>query len=204
MKLVKDWMSNDFKMIRGNASPLEAIALHAGSPYIVVENASQQAIGVVTGAELEGAISTGATPLVQQILTGVPLLTVGCDLGMQAVVESPLLETLVQTARLAVVTDDANQTVGVLSADAIRQFIRSGSSQQKGTVLGGDAFPYVASAELAGSLLPLTAFCICGECYHRNELSAAQWSALTANPSGPAPTCQNPDLNVPQHLLKLN
>lgn len=201
MNLVKDWMSKDFKIISGNISSLEAMSLMAGSPYNVIENANHQAIGIVTAPELEGGIATNETIPVQQLLSNTPLLQVGCDVQMRSIETSQQLFTLVKITRLAIVINDDNQTIGILSADAIRQFIRSSSSQQKGPVLGGDTPPYVAGSQLAGSLSPLTASCICRDCWYVNKLSATQWSTLKANPPAPAPSCQNS--NVPQHLLKL-
>ena len=200
MNLVKDWMSKDFKIISGNISSLEAMSLIAGSPYSVIENTNQQAIGVVTAPELEGGIATNEITPVQQLLSNTPLLQVGCDVKMRSVETSPELTTLVRIAKLAIVTDNANQIVGILSADAVRQFIRSSSSQQKGPTLGGDT-PYVAGSQLAGSLSPLMASCICRDCWHRNEISAIQWSTIKANPPASAPNCQNP--NILPHLLKL-
>jgi CBS domain-containing protein len=204
MELVKDWMSSDFKIIRDDMSPPDAIALLAGDSYGVVENASQQMIGLVTASELEGAIAANKTSLVPDIVTSPQLLKVGSELEMQTVVNSPLLKTLVQETKVALVIDDANSIIGLLTADAIRQFIHSGASQQKGTVLGNDSNPYVPGTQLEGAYSPLTAVCICFECWHDNTLSADQWAALKATSPEPRPICQNPDPGVPQHLLKLS
>jgi hypothetical protein len=203
MKLVKDWMSNDFKLIKGNISPLKAIALLENSPYGVVENVNQQAIGVVTGTELEKVIAANETVTIEQLLSKAPLLRVGCDVEMLTVETSPQLVMLIKIAKAAIVTDYADQIVGILSADAIRQFIQKSSGQQKGTILGGDTPPYVAGSALGGALSPLTAYCICNECWHDNKLSAEQLNSLQASPPEPL-TCQNPDPTVPRHLIKLS
>lgn len=185
IKFVKDWMNNDFKMIQGTINPLESIALLENSSYGVIENTSQQAIGAVTKADLEGATATNESNPVQQLLYKVPLLKVGCDVEMLTIETSVQLATLIKISKAAIVTDDANQIVGVLSAESVRQFIQSSTSQQKGAVLGSDALPYVPGTGLKGALSPLTAYCICYECWYVNELSAEQWKSLQANPLPP-------------------
>jgi len=203
MKLVKDWMSNDFKMIKSTISPLEAIALLEKSPYGVVENVNHQAIGIVTGTELEKVIAANQKVTIEQLLSKAPMLRVGCDVEMLTVETSPHLVMLIKIAKAAIVTDNSDQIVGILSSDAVRQFIQKSTGQQKGTILCGDIPSYVAGSELAGSLTPLSAYCICYECWHDNKLSAEQWKSLQASPPDPL-TCQNPDPTVPQHLIKLS
>lgn len=204
MSLVKDLMINDFKPLSCDLSPQKAIAQLAGNRYAVVENASKQAIGVVAIDEIEAAISANKTTLVPDILTSSRLLKVGSELEVQTVANSPLLKTLVQETKVALVIDDSNSIIGLLTADAIRQFIRSGASQQKGTVLGIESNSYISGTQLAGAYSPLAAYCICLECYYVNTLSTNQWAALKATLPEPAPTCQNPEPGVPQHLLKLS
>lgn len=204
MSLVKDFMIEDFELLRGDLSLQKAIAQLADSRYAVVENTNQQAIGVVTVDEIEVAIVANKITLVLDTLISSWLLKVGSKLEMQAVADSPLLKTLVQEAQVALVVDDSNSIIGLLTADAIRQFIWSGASQQKGTVLGNDSNSYISVTQLAGAYSPLTAYCICLECWYVNELFADQWAVLKAISPKPTLTCQNPDPDVFQHLLKLS
>lgn len=200
MSLVKDYMTPNFKILSCDLSPQEAIAALPGKSIGVIENASQQPIGVVTLSEIEAAIATHDITLVSAVLTSPSLLKVGCEAEMQAVVDSSLLTKLNDEAKAALVIDESSLIVGILTVDAICKFISSGSSEQKGVVLSTDPTPYVAGTQLGGALSPLTAYCLCYECWHVNELSAEQWSVLEHNPSAPLPTCQSP--NQPQHLLK--
>ena len=192
-------MTDEFKIIRGDVSPTEAIALLVGSPYGVVENTSQQAIGVVKGAELERAIAQGNSNLMQDFIT-TPILQVGQNVEMQAVVSSPLLTKLVQTNGL--VTNNSDDIVGVLTKAEIQRFLKSGQSHQKGVTLGSDISNLVGE-RLAGNFRPLMAYYICRECRYRNALNELEMQIITAS-SPPSLPCQNLNPAVQPHALKLS
>jgi hypothetical protein len=198
MRFVKDCMTDDFKILSGDVNPQEALTLLANQNYGVIENATQQPIGTVTVAEIEGAIAANETAMIPNVVPSASLLTVGCELEMQTVLNSPLLTTLAQDNRPAVVIDNSQQVVGILTAEAIRQFIQGGWSQERGITLGPD--PNTSATQLAGAFAPLTAYFICRECWTVNELSAEEWAAIMVNPPPSIPICQN--LDEP-HLLKL-
>jgi len=198
MRFVKDCMTDDFKILSSDLSPQESLTLLENRNYGVIENATQKLIGTVTIAEIEGAIAANETAMIPNVVPSAPLLTVGCEVEMQTVLNSPLLTTLAQDNRPAVVIDNSHQVVGILTAKAIRQFIQGGWSQERGITLGSD--PNTSATQLAGAFAPLTAYFICRECWTVNELSAEEWAAITVNPPTSIPICQNLD---EQHLLKL-
>jgi predicted transcriptional regulator len=197
MSFVKDYMSRDFKIIRGDFSPQNAMELLTDSSFGVIENADQQAICVVTMSEIKAAMAQRKTDLMHD-LPDKYILQVGQDVEMQAVVDSPLLTTLVETN--ALVTNGANDIVGVLTKAEIQQFVNGGKSHEKGVTLEANLNGNLGGERLAGDFRPLMAYYICRECRYRNALDAEQVEVINGTTN--LPSCQNPDPAVQPHILK--
>jgi len=200
MSFVKDYMIRDFKIIRGDLSPQDAIAFFTDSSFGVIENADQQSICVVRMAEIEAAIAQG-TPDLMHILPDTSILQVGHDVEMQAVVNSPLLTTLVQTK--ALVTNDSDEIVGVLTKAEIQRFLKSGQTYQKGVTLGTEQNSNLGGERLAGNFRPLMAYYICRVCRYRNALDAEQVQVINGSSTNSL-SCQNQNPAVQPHALKLS
>lgn len=199
MKLVKDFMTQDFKRLDSNLTPQDALAFLNDGCCGVIEDVEHQPMGIVTRRDIEAAITANATSLAPVVLQQMLYLKVGCETAMQTVVKSTLLPTLVQGQKAALVMDGSDQVVGVLSVDALSQFIQSGMSQLEGTTMGGEGSKSAAT-ELAGDFAPLTAYCICRKCWYRNQIPNEQWLDLQEKVIDSV-LCQNP--NIPAHSLKL-
>jgi hypothetical protein len=108
---------------------------------------------------------------------------------MRALIESPVIR-IIDKNTPALVIDDSSQILGLLTTDAVSEFIKNGFGFLRGPVFG--------SEKLGGSELPSRVQFSCRNCYYPNRFSLSQWEEIQVHQDTP-PFCQNPQA---RHLFQ--
>jgi hypothetical protein len=193
MKLIKDYITQDFDLLDGNLTPTKAIAKLKNNYGIVVDE-NNKPLALVIAEDLKRSANSGATSLLHPKSGLPPTVLVGCEVKMQDLADQAVMTLFKVGARGAIALDDEEKVVGVLPVEALNQYLESTPVER---TIGELALSGAAGdTGLAGShQLPVgTVKCAEPGCGYQNKVPFLDPDYL--------PTCKNP--NLPSHTLKLS
>ena len=191
MNLIKDYITQDFDLLDGNLTPTKAIT-QLKNNYGVVVHENNKPITLVVVEDLKRAASCGAFSLLHPKSSLPPTVFVGCEVKMQDLADRAVMTLFKQGARGAIALDDEEKVVGVLSVEALNQYLDSAPVERtiRELALSGAA----GDTGLAGSHQLPVGTVICATCGYLNKVAFLDPDYL--------PTCKNP--NPPSHTMKLS
>ena len=209
-KLVIDWMNKSFQVLSYRLKPIEAIDLLGDKIYGILEDTHSRPIAFITADNLRQASLQGADSLfaLQEILH--PIIVIEQATEMQSVLDSPYFETIVQKSKAALVVDDVEKVVGILSVERIRDYMVCRPSALRGPTMGGtEPGPNVSSAGLGGIRIQKSYPRACFErgCGYINQFTDDEWKnlhrRLATGDKNALPNCQNSGPGIVPHRFQL-